>query len=259
MLKADARNELERAEAALEEADEDDQQCALDDYHQAAQKLERIEGWLHRVDEAVDAFQRSSRQANAVSDHELRAGIDLLEGSLAALAEYQRIRPDATLPAETAHASAGLTSPPAQRQADPRPPLPPGFRWILLADLEDGELAGVESPESFTKVPYAEMRAGLETLKSTVLPTVAALRGNDAREALRHLDEANGRDYSSGALRVYEAFFGAHDYIYLTRAREELKFTVTNGRHRIRVARDLGWDAIPAQTKDLRHDGKRDA
>lgn len=260
-LQAGARDDLERREAALDEADEDDRSSALDDYEQAAEKLARIDAWLHRVDEAVEVFHRSSRQLTAVSDRELRAGVDLLEGSIASLWEYQGIRPDSAPDVPIAGASPAVASsstPSAPAHADGRPPLPPGFRWVPLAEIEEAELAGVESPESFKKVPYTEMRAGLETLKSTVLPTIAGLRGSDARDALRDLDQANGRDYSSGALRVYEAFFGAHDYIYLTRARHDTKFQVTNGRHRIKVARELGWDSIPAQMKDLRADGQRD-
>ena len=51
--------------------------------------------------------------------------------------------------------------------------------------------------------------------------------------------------------QIYDAFFNK-EYVYLERRRGQEKFDITNGRHRIRIALDLGSDAIPARVKDLR-------
>ena len=55
----------------------------------------------------------------------------------------------------------------------------------------------------------------------------------------------------SGLLRVYEAFFG-DDVIHLGRGRRDKLFGVDSGRHRIKVAMDAGWTAVPVKMSDFR-------
>jgi hypothetical protein len=64
-------------------------------------------------------------------------------------------------------------------------------------------------------------------------------------------DAKTGATYTEGLLHVYEAFFG-DDPIYLTRGQKDEKFSITNGRHRIKAALDAGWTAVPAKTSDLK-------
>jgi len=64
------------------------------------------------------------------------------------------------------------------------------------------------------------------------------------------LDQQAGVSYANGLLRVYEAFFGSEP-IHLSRVKGAPQWTVGNGRHRILVAKELGWKAIPAQTVEV--------
>jgi hypothetical protein len=92
------------------------------------------------------------------------------------------------------------------------------------------------------------------SLDSIELPIIATAKDKHPRDAFRDLDEKSGVTYENGLLRIYEAFFGQQDYIYLERPRGSSSFSITNGRHRVKVAQDLGWDAIPARVKDLNLD-----
>ena len=135
-------------------------------------------------------------------------------------------------------------------------PLPEGFHWVTLSDIDlPNELSGVASPKDFKKVDYATMRRGLETFRNEVLPTLNSNHGKslwDLNSIFRGQDAASSISYEHGVQRAFEAFFSQEDAIYLTRGRQEKHFRIVNGRHRIKAALDAGWTAIPARTKDLR-------
>ena len=134
-------------------------------------------------------------------------------------------------------------------------PLPRGFVWIPLGDIDlEQELREVQTPATFQKIPYETMRRGLEIFRTEILPWVRDKLTNNLSEHFGRMDRDSGASYENGLQRIYEAFFGQHDYIYLVRGRNQLKFTVQNGRHRIKAAQDLGWPAVPVQVKDLRQD-----
>jgi hypothetical protein len=124
--------------------------------------------------------------------------------------------------------------------------LPDGYRWVSLSEINLDEI-----PEdlSFQKTSSDEMKDGFSTLQNDVLP---ALREDPARDSgyFGERDREAGRDYQNGQQRVYDAFFG-HDHIRLERWRGDPRYSITNGRHRIAVARELGLSAIPAGTADV--------
>lgn len=145
---------------------------------------------------------------------------------------------------------------PAATAFDQDIPLPDGFQWVPLSEIDlASELTGVKSPNDFKKVDYATMRQGLETFRSKVLPTMNSNRGKglwELNSMFREQDAASGVSYEHGVQRAFEAFFSQEDAIYLNRGRQDNQFKITNGRHRIKAALDAGWTAIPARTKDLR-------
>jgi hypothetical protein len=94
------------------------------------------------------------------------------------------------------------------------------------------------------------MRLGLVDLRKKVLPQLQGER-QWSRLDFWQQDQCMGFSAESGLTRVYDAFFGA-DSIYLERGRRDDLFSIQNGRHRIKVAMDLGWKMIPVRAKDLR-------
>ena len=92
---------------------------------------------------------------------------------------------------------------------------------------------------------------GLRRLAAEILPRINANPDTLDRDSFRSLDETTGERYEDGLQSIYEAFF-CEEFVYLERQRGQEQFEITNGRHRIKVALDLGWDAIPARVKDLK-------
>jgi hypothetical protein len=72
-------------------------------------------------------------------------------------------------------------------------------------------------------------------------------------EYFAELDRKGSVPFADGMQRVFDAFLGRWSPIYLCRGSEGGKYTISNGRHRIKIASDLGWLAVPAQVKDVRN------
>jgi hypothetical protein len=258
-----SRCDVERCRQALDELSDDDyaggDQAALDE---AEQRLESVERSNRDVDERLARFEIESARFQSVIDDVIPAGVCFLQGKTQHLRDYGSTRFDTLAPAvgsmpETgATAPAGGTLPASARGSSPETKLtdyrlPRGFKWVSLSEIDLArELEGVRSPANFEKVPYEEMRLGLSRLKDEVLPRLQLPTSGSANDCFRELDAAKGVQYSDGLLRIYEAFFGMHDFVYLTRRGPGGPFEIVNGRHRVKMAVDLGWEAVPAQVKE---------
>ena len=252
-IEEEARRELAQRRADYDDADEDDDVedllRAIDD---AEQRLADIRRWVRDV-----ASYRSQLQARAAAYSEtlsrsVPAARRFLQEKIDQLKRYGALQLETDVPMTVATPLAvSADSVPRDVPDDALlvQPLPRGFRWVPLSEVDlDTQLSGVAGPRNFTKVPYETVRDGFGKLKNEILP---ALRADPTRRTdyFRELDQERGLDYSDGLQRVYEAFFGQHDYVYFVR-RPDGSLDVTNGRHRLKVAHDLGWDAIPAQVKE---------
>ncbi|WNV90389.1 ParB N-terminal domain-containing protein [Umezawaea sp. Da 62-37] len=123
----------------------------------------------------------------------------------------------------------------------------PGGQVLVPLSEIDGVDDVVSGPLDFGKVSLADMRAGLTRLESVVLPAVRAGAG---REEMRSLDEARNLTGDIGShLRIFEAFFGDS---CLKLVRENGRYTVIGGNHRIWAARRLGFDELPALVRERR-------
>jgi hypothetical protein len=131
------------------------------------------------------------------------------------------------------------------------PHLPPGFTWVPLNQIEPSEFA---SCAYFQKVSYATISDGLHRLWKELIPLLSK-NPNADRMACELFDEANGRmdkmgfvDPSSLA-HLWDQFFDRRwkQHVRISIDARTDKWTVDNGRHRLRVARDLGWRFLPAE------------
>lgn len=128
-----------------------------------------------------------------------------------------------------------------------RSTLPPGFEWVSLTNIEpDGFL----TPDSFSAGQYVELRNHLKSLQCEILPILKSKPEAD-RDYFRILDNNSDRTNREGNFletleRTYELFFEA-EHIRFCRKPGSKLLGVTNGRHRMSIARDLGWSAIPAK------------
>jgi hypothetical protein len=100
------------------------------------------------------------------------------------------------------------------------------------------------SDDDYKKVPKAEMERGFAILQRDILPAIKQC-GADS-DYFYELDRQSGQSPNRGLQSVYDAFFGGEP-ITLDSGLDGAGYNVTSGRHRIKVARELGWPAVPAK------------
>jgi hypothetical protein len=259
-----AERSVDAARAAYEECDveEDDVDYYSSQLQAAEEELEEAERRCDEFERAAEVFHGQVRTFHGMVKDTVPAARHFLREKIGLLHEIHAVPLEGVTPAAaTIRASSRLKSPAENtgHQATEASdgfsgcPLPRGFVWVPLGDIDlGGELRNVLSPSAFQKVPYDVMRRGLERFRAEILPQVRKNVAAATSDYFGRQDHTAGADYEHGLQRIYDAFFGSSDYIYLVRGRDQAKFTVQSGRHRIKVALDLGWRAIPVQVKDLK-------
>ena len=255
----DARREVSDCLDALEAADDDyERDSCLRSLAEAKARLREIRTWQIRVDEAQSLFLAEAADCDRLIHETLPHSRAYLQTKIEDLRVYHNLelgvigaQPLRTLPTPSPVQPLPSESPERgalQRLTDIR--LPRGFVWVPLSSIDSAQLTGVKPDTDYRKVPYETMREGLRRLRTEVLPRVHIEPDTTDRDTFSDMDHAAAQDFEHGLQRVYEAFFG-DDFIYLERRQGQARYEIVNGRHRIRAASDLGWDAIPAQVKDL--------
>ncbi|MCO5067978.1 MAG: hypothetical protein M9910_04715 [Kiritimatiellae bacterium] len=250
---------LQRLEAELDAEDESDsvafQVAAIE---AARAELERVTAILMLAEDHLARMNETILRLRPLAEAHIPIARKFLMDKVSLLRSYHAVRldldgsTDSTHPAargDDKNAGGGLPSWEDITQVA----LPGGFVWVRLDDIAlQDELKNVQHPGDFSKVAYDEMRSGAQRFVEHVLPVVAKDPSHATSEHFAELDRAAGVTYEHGLQRVFEAYLGRWTPIYLCRGQTDERFSITNGRHRIKVASDLGWTAVPAQVKDLR-------
>lgn len=251
----DARAEVSDRLEALQLAEDDDEResCAYA-LAEAQERLRRISSWQARVREELSAFLAQAALFERLLDQEVPRGREFLRTRTGELRGYAAVQPEIGAGSAgygTVAVQAGAALPPPSPMKLTEHRLPDRFVWVPLAEINQAELAGVATRDAYRKVDYDKMATGLRRLVAEILPRIDADPDQVDSDMFHSLDEASGEGIENGLQQIYEAFFHK-EHIYLERRRGQEQFDITNGRHRIRIAIDLGWDAIPARVKDLR-------
>lgn len=229
-----------------EDEDEDDERSSLRyEIMLAEEAYERARASLRSAENAAFEFARAASRAREVADYRIPEACAFLRQKVWELNEYIATQPGGG-------GVAGVAS--AAREAQAKVSLtdfalPSGFRWVRLDEIEPRELAGLPSASDFIKVPYEVMKAGLGVLKDKILPALGETGGRADREYFRGLDgEGEG-----GVLEVFDAFFRRdfNKHPRVERFAGNRHYVIKNGHHRMKVAMDLGWDAIPAEVVEV--------
>lgn len=205
---------------------------------QAAGRVRIAEQCRVELDAAASRYEQASRRFAQHLVAQVPLAASVLDRFGRALDGYLAAQVVGAPPPTEAHETLGNGLP------GQRPPLErvgtTGLVHVPLSmiDLTDSPVAG---PESYGKVPYAEMRRGLFSLEEKVLPAVSrGAVGDDFSQ----LDQRRALGYADGFRRIYDSFFG--DGAILLDWHDG-SFHVTNGYHRLQIARELGWKTIPAR------------
>lgn len=251
----DARRSLDDAYASRSDLREQARRLAS----AAARHDSAAASWLNALGTTVPAAAAFlAHKYNDASDY-LKAGLSVGVGAVAVSDQ-----PPFEIESEVADTSprqySMLTDPANATCADDLPVLPSGFSWISISRINRSELP---PRDDFPKVSYETMRAGFERLWAELLPLVSATPAAN-RETFRKFDESHGRVDPMGFVheeslahlwdQFFEQRFG-NNHIRITAGSDADPWGVDNGRHRIRVAQDLGWKYVPGRL--VRFESKR--
>ncbi|MEM4282825.1 MAG: hypothetical protein QXN89_04105 [Candidatus Woesearchaeota archaeon] len=126
--------------------------------------------------------------------------------------------------------------------------LPEGFKWVPLEEIH---MEDVLSKDEFQKVNWEEMLEGMRKLPEVLEVLKGRMNQSfvDNSIYLMQLDQQAGRKYATGLQRIYESFFGSEPIRLEPCVDSKGNFTkwrIINGRHRVQVAKELKWTAVPA-------------
>jgi hypothetical protein len=240
--------------------EEDDLDYIACKIEEAEEHLSRLETWQSRVEESQQKFLNRASQLGEFASTQAVEAQTFLSEKIDLIRKYHSI-PVGSGAAGSASSSVGssqISSKIAGSQLANELmalPLPDGFRWINLDEISSEAMSELPTESDFRKVEYNEVVRGFNVLKDEILPLLQQTPQNANSDYFGEQDRNRGFDESNGARRVFDAFFGS-DPIYLERASREGKFNITNGRHRIRVAQDLGFNAIPAKIAEDNSNGQ---
>lgn len=198
----------------------------------ATQRLEAALAWQRRVEQAVTEFQQELyRLAELAGNHTTRS-----QAVLRQLADrYAAVHGTSVSAIVTQFAS---PSPRYQTSVPRSNWVNRGVQNIPVSSLPKPE--GISGSQDFIKVPENEMRGGL--LKLQEMRTRIESGEGASSDYWANLDRQNGRDYSQGYQRIYDAFYG-RDAICINK--DGNSYDIVNGRHRIWLAQQMGIDVLP--------------
>lgn len=256
--RGELRRELLRLQDEIANADdEEDTNQARQRYAETEEALSNVKKWQRTVDDAVSVYERESAKFQDLTTGttvEARTFLRLVLNDLASYFALQHAGVGAGGGARADGVVVGeITRPTSRATFDPTVfSLPPGYVWVSITEIDTlHELKGASTKDSFTKVPFDEMRRGFDLLRTEILPVLNKSSDPGDKEIFAHRDAATGAPFEKGLLRIYEAFYG-DGHIHLERGQNDQLFSISNGRHRIRVAMEAGWTAVPVTRNDRR-------
>ncbi len=201
----------------------------------AEAELENVRRWLQRVQQVVTDYERQAQHLASRLTNDVPQAAALLSRSTTILQSY------AMMGLSDAGAELPLSPVPQVHQTVTGGQTVDSHVQDVPLDLIDLDDSYVQSSADFHKVPYEEMRAGVQKLVEVVRPAMQA--GADG-DYFSQLDAQHDLDYTRGYRIIYDAFYGTTDPIRLEKTHD--RYQVIGGYHRLLVAKELGLHSIPA-------------
>lgn len=261
--------ELHRWESEYEQANQEDDDTGYLRYklEEAEEKLRQARNLQRLTEEASENFARCARRVSEIADERINEAQQFLRQRIQELQDYSSVQiennshqlrsTEATShlkSAETSEQNVGnlsLSETPVEELM--KIPLPEGFRWIRLDEISQEEIDELSDKNQFRKVSYTEMENGLKKFESEILTVLKQSPDKATSDFFENLDIEKENDLQNGCKKIFNVFFGRQfpKFIKLERFAGESKYDINNGRHRIKVAMDLGWKVIPAEVKEV--------
>ena len=123
--------------------------------------------------------------------------------------------------------------------------LPRGFKWVSLDRIEPRDLEELPSDEEFKKMRKEDMAAGMELLRSRILPDIQRNPNAIGSDYFWEIDQQEGRMGVYSLKNVYDAYFGGERIRFEPPDRDGY-YRIDHGKHRIKLALEYGWTMVPA-------------
>ena len=117
-----------------------------------------------------------------------------------------------------------------------------GIIDVPVADLPQPE--GVNGPQDFDHhITYPDAVAASRRLQEMKPQIDGGYKSDD----FAALDRKNGLDYANGQQRINDLYYGSDP---VTLDKDGDKYDIVGGRHRIFIAREAGYETIPARVRE---------
>lgn len=203
---------------------------------QAQSELRTVQQAIKAVERAAADYQRQAQRLATMLSGDLPKGAALLGRSIAILQSYLSMSAPsgsgASLGASSSSSSSTNTSTSTKWVEQ-------GIIDVPISQIDTSD-SSVQGAQDFRKVSHKQMVDGLQKLEQVVRPAVQ--NGADG-DYFSELDAEEGLEHADGYRRIYDAFYGGEP-IRLEKVGDS--YQVTNGQHRLFVARELGLESIPA-------------
>jgi len=243
------------ANASYDDEDEDPPDCSSwegqvsdsqRELDEALEHLNEVRRAADQVRSAAEDFLHSARQLDGVSRERMRLARLYLQAKTRELHSYRAVSHPAAPPSTAARARPAVTSVSsvagvgaAAADAGISRFCERGFVAINVAEIPDEEIGSL-SADDFHKYPHEEMLMGARRFDLEVRPAAEAGSG---RDYFQQKDRESGADYEHGLERLYDSYYGSEP-IRVTKLKSG-RLEVTNGRHRLFVAKEAGIRTVP--------------
>lgn len=254
----EAQEEYDSAFSSSRGGDDDDSSWESEGAADAAaDRLAEWNSYKQRYDNFADRAISQIDEAQAAQDRAVSLAVSLLSRMIESAktiravtisSEHSPQIDDANPSAQGASTIQGTSILHSARLPEQLPPLPNGLTWVPVDRLD---WSSIPEDIAFKKAKHDEIAAMLEVFEREVLPAVFAqgLQHND----LVNMDRRDGRTIgASSRAFAYEYMigFGRSSDVIAVNAPHAItgnRVTWESGRHRAMVARELGWNFVPAR------------
>jgi hypothetical protein len=236
--------------------EEDELRQAIREFETAKRNFETVKILYSKVENAVSEFHQHIRRLRDLATTNVNRANAYLENKTAILESYRNVRPESVNPlainSESASSlqsnvitTSALSATTSLANVTTKELSDTSGQWVETR-LHNFDLSILLSPEyiqgagDFQKVKLDEMQDGLKKLQE-MKPVIEQGVGN-SKDYWSDIDKKKGLDYPNGYQRVYEAFYGAEPIRII---KDGDKYDITNGRHRIWAAKQLGIKTLP--------------
>jgi hypothetical protein len=245
--------ERQRAVARLQSFSDDSDEEEDNDLIQrklaeAEEELRDAKKWQRTVEEVCADYRRHMKKVVHLSDKHADQARLFLRSRIEQLYDYVAVDPDFSFGHPAGNGGAGPVASTSEASDLTSLPLPKGFAWVRFDELMSDELRDLPSDSDYRKddLTKADMQDGLGLLATRILPKIQTDPTGATLDYFSDVDVAEKHWGKNSLANLFTAFFG-DDRVRVSRAEGESHFRIENGRHRIKAALDLGWNALPGE------------